>query len=173
MRLIWAVVCSKVSVDQQTNTISLFEVIEDVKFTTDGQLTFPTNVPFEGTLASTWIRDELNTPERAETAVRLINPDGRVLIEPEPHPVDFGDKARARVFAKFAGLPLSGPGTYHFEVCSRANDRSEWIVNQRIPIICSFEVVPSLTASTVPTQRSSTATGPLSNPKRKTKSTRR
>lgn len=76
---VWSVLCSKISVDRETNSISLFEILENVEFTTPTALTFPAKVPFEATLVNSWARQDPNGPVEGEMRVRLLAPSGDQL----------------------------------------------------------------------------------------------
>src|SRR5262249_55614849 len=149
-RLIWAVLCERASIDRETNTVSLFGVIEQVQIEGEGQVDDPNAVilaPMRCQLVSFWIRSEPAAPERFFQRVMLLHPDA-ARFETGTTEVDLGSNPRSRVLAEIQGIPLKATsGLYHFTVECRADEASPWIEVARLPFDVSVQVVSTTSGS--------------------------
>lgn len=142
-RHVWTVLCSKASVDQQTNNVSLFEVLEALQIKTSQAPTFPITTPFQGTIVTLWARSEIARGERGEMRVRLLAPDGTQLSE-FINRTDLVRTPRTRNIAAITGLPIAGNGVHEFEVAWRSTEAEGWRVVGSVPLDISLAVDPEL-----------------------------
>lgn len=141
---VWTVASSSSSVDQQTNTVSLFSVVEALQLEigvpegAEGPV-YP--VPFSLHIVSLWTR-ETNEPEQADARVRLILPNGDAAIE-AGLPLDFQGNRRLRTIARLASFPLDSrtPGVADYWVETDLRDGDEWRAVSRIPIEVTGRIV--------------------------------
>lgn len=115
---VFTVVAKGTSVDSQTNSLSLFSVLESI-----GAPGLPVAVP-ELVLATVWYRrpgeEDLTFVQRA----RLADPDGREIATAE---ISFQlTKPRHRVFNRFRMVPFHRTGLHRIEVQIRREDESSW-----------------------------------------------
>lgn len=106
-KLEYFVVAESVSVDQATNTMSVFHILEEIRAPL-----FPAVIPKLSAVAH-WnaAPDELD--QDFQVSVRISFPDGKLL----PFTQNFRmARRRQRTIANFAGLPISQPGTLTIEV---------------------------------------------------------
>src|ERR1035438_8605378 len=88
--LVWAAACTSSSIDQSTNAISLFNIIEEL--TVNNLLAQPTKeqqemiasgkpiaTPFNHEVISVWLRDNIGTETKVDMALELVDPSGKVL----------------------------------------------------------------------------------------------
>jgi len=70
--------------------------------------------------------------EAMRSRLRVIGPDGSVVVALEPEPVGFGDKRRMRQHTVIAGFPLAAAGRYDLVV--EQLDGSDWREEARLPV---------------------------------------
>jgi hypothetical protein len=106
-RLEFFVVSESVSVDQQTNRLSLFNVIEQVASTN-----FPSALP-SAVAVSMWIAEDGDDVRDFQCTLRITLPNGN----PYEFASNFKFRARRhRVIQRVEGFPLNEPGVLRFEV---------------------------------------------------------
>ncbi len=124
-RHIWSILCTRASVDRETNNISIFDVIDRVTVGPVGrEVEIVLALPAE--FVTLWMRSDYSTPETAVGRLRLLAPDGADLGGvpfninlDEPH-------VRARSIIRMSGLPLRGSGIYNFIVEVHKPEQEEW-----------------------------------------------
>ena len=132
IRHIWSVFCSKGSVDQQTNSVSLFEVIEELQIRVAPNVEFPIVSPFPVLMVSYWCRTDREVPIQGEQRLRLISAEGGELGS-FVGDIDLESAGRSRSFARFGGLRLGGAGRHEWEVAWRVKGDEDWNVVASIP----------------------------------------
>jgi len=129
----WTVVCSKSSVDNQSNNISLFEILEQINLA--GSVPSDAVLPMSFDIVSLWYRiaDGL---DQASGRVLLVDPANveRPLGE---FTVDLNTNPRMRTIHRVNGLPINGRGTYFFRIELRRGD--EWNIEASIPLQVDVE----------------------------------
>jgi hypothetical protein len=137
MQHVWTVVCTRTVIDQQTNNISLFEVLEQIQLSgpplPSSGVVLPTN--FE--VVSFWTRSADADPERGRARLRFASPTGQVINESE-YEIDLSTFVRTRTIAKMSGFPISAPGRYYFQVDLR-NEAGAWEAQARVPVTIVLE----------------------------------
>ena len=129
-KLVWALLCQRVIIDQQTNFVSYVDALDSVAIPK-----FPIKAPplFVSTI---WQRDK---EARLEMRVRAFAPGGEKLTEVEANPLEFAPHhRRARMTVGLAGFDLTGPGRYEFAVDTR--DGGKWVEVQRVPFDVDLSV---------------------------------
>lgn len=137
IRHVWSVLCTKSSIDTETNNVSLFEVIEQLELQFPGTSAPPRGVPLELELLTLWARQDPATPVTGEMRIRLLSPQGKELAAFTAG-VDLGSAPRNRHRARLNGLVLDGSGWYEWEVSSRADPSKGWDVQVLIPLDISL-----------------------------------
>lgn len=106
-RLEFFVVSESVSVDQQTNRLSLFNVLEQVASTN-----FPSALP-SAVAVSMWMAEGGDDVRDFQCTLRITLPNG----SPYEFASNFKFRAsRHRVIQRVEGFPLNEPGVLRFEV---------------------------------------------------------
>ncbi len=139
IRHIWSVLCARAVIDRTTNNISLFEVIEGGQITTNMQLQFPANVPFEATLVSFWARQDPTKAVTGQMKIRILGPKGEQLIEGTSS-IDLQNNGRTRVLSQFNGMRTGGNGVHEFQVSWRIGDKEAWNLVASVPLELTFVV---------------------------------
>ena len=128
---VWTVLCTRSSIDRETNNMSLFEAIEQLTIHDwTGQPGFAPG-PFE--LVSLWARAETDRPCRGEARFLLRTPGGRTAIS-QTHEVDLRQYRRLRTRRRIPAIPVDGAGLYTFLVELRELDQDQWLQVARIPL---------------------------------------
>ena len=140
----WAILCKSWSVDRDSNTISLFNVIEELRIAArppemeDQPGDAPTNVlygPME--LVILFARTESEAPERHVARVQIRPPDSRVAAQTGTFEVDLSHFKRLRHGSHIPGLPMATQGTiegtYAIKIELRSDDDS-WRSAYEFPV---------------------------------------
>ena len=143
IRHIWSVLCSKASIDRETNNVSLFEVFESLQFATNAEVQFPVNLPFTATVVSLWVRQEPNTPVAGQMRISLQSPAGEELIS-HGLAINLQDTSRTRTLISLNGIRIAGNGTHLFEISWRIRDDNEWFPVALLPLDITVRIDPGL-----------------------------
>ena len=139
MKVLWAILCENVIINQQTNNVSLIEVVD--------QITVPAPPPGNvvkpdekiGTflnmrLVVLWARSDRDVPESGQARIRIIAPDGKEAQTTEHH-VDLSEVPRSSAIGSIVGFPfpLTDEGEHLFRVEKRTPD-SSWSKEFELPL---------------------------------------
>ncbi len=127
IELLWAVLCSGATIDQETKAISIVEVIEQlqVEAKTD-HLPSTFFVPRPVKFVSMWYRDTANGKQSLFSKVIFRAPDGDVLKEVEAEMELQAEKYRHRHIISFDGIPLRQSGQYTYEVLMKQKSTDQY-----------------------------------------------
>ncbi len=118
----WSILCSGVSIDQQRNNLTLFNVIEQIKIPRnqlvevkeDGQKKIA--VPIGFNLVTLWRRFKADKAEKANVEIRLVDPTNKVR-QIGKYELNFAPKIeRVRSTVPWAGIKISSSGIYTFKL---------------------------------------------------------
>lgn len=133
-RVLWAVLCKDTSIDGKSNSISLFNVVEQLNI---APIDVPVGergmVPIPVCFVILWRRDAYDTPERREGRLRIVSPEGTELVS-QAFQMDLGERPRLRNIIHLNGLPLLANqlGDYRFVIEVLDGDR--WGVVHEFPL---------------------------------------
>ncbi len=118
-RLEYFLVCESMSTDQETNRVSLFNVLEDIRFASPGEMAAPSvqSVPVPQFVAvACWNQEPGDEGQDFQMTVRLHLP-GQAGQDENEFSLNFKmDKPRHRLALRFQGLPKLQPGQLKFEL---------------------------------------------------------
>jgi hypothetical protein len=136
MNHVWSVLCTRSVLDQETNNISLIEVIEELTLTPDPRAQSDQSfvVPINCELVSLWTRSVVTEPERGTARTVLIGPRGERISEHETS-VDLSVHLRSRIRARLAGLPISSAGIYGFLIQRLQGERVEDVATIPVRVV--------------------------------------
>jgi hypothetical protein len=140
---IWTVPCRLYIVDQQTNNVSLLDVLEELTLSphaVDPGTGHP-RYPAVFNVVSLWARQNPAQPEVGKTRLCLLSPAGDSLMEITAE-VSLQEFRRLRHSWRIMGFPLAGTGRYHFRVERRADADADWEEVARVPLDIDVEVAP-------------------------------
>ena len=144
MKVIWAILCQNAIVAQESNNLSLIEVIDE--------LTVPAPPPrgteepteefgllLDARLVILWSRDNIGVPEIGISRTRLVAPDGRESLSPEIE-IDLTHFPRSRSIGRFGAFPF--PPTHvgeHFFKIEVKTPASEWVQVSELPLMIQIQ----------------------------------
>jgi hypothetical protein len=125
MEHIWTILCNSTSVDRDTNMLSIFNILEQIRFSGEFPLEetqrILLNIPFQ--VVTLWEPSGDNETEVSKAKLCFISPKGEMLSE-EEYDVVFEQSQKFRRIIRMFGIPYVENGTYHFEV--RVSDGITW-----------------------------------------------
>lgn len=133
---VWTVICSRAVVDNESNNVTLQNILEQFRIKAEPEPDGVIGIPFD--IMTLWIRSDENVPEKANTKLILVSPSGKIIHTYETD-IDLTNHERFRSKAKFSGLPASKSGRYLFRVAIQQEKSEEWKVVTEIPLSVNFE----------------------------------
>ena len=113
MQSLWAVLCRSCSVDQTSNALSVFEIVEEIQVIEPDAAAIPDGALIERELSLVAMFGRSgDAPEKGELRLRLVTPKketpmGAMVVDLENH-------KRYRLIARLPGIPFFGSGVYWF-----------------------------------------------------------
>jgi len=131
---IWSVVCGRAIVDQQTNSLTLVDVMEQLEIGAPPPSEGERGVlPMQVIVATLWRQKELGTPAKGAYSLELKAPDDTEMFK-QISDVDLTAHNRLRTFNAINGIPILGPGTYRFQIRLRLDGQEDWIEVSSLPL---------------------------------------
>jgi len=118
----YAVASKSVSVDQQTNSLSIFDIIEDI-----AALNFPISI--NELVFTCAVQREPDEPNTCAAEIEISFRDAAILTR--VFEINFGTKLKSRLVIRTGGLPISEPGVLS---CVIRGETLNGIGNYRIGI---------------------------------------
>ncbi|MCX6702596.1 MAG: hypothetical protein NTW60_01900 [Candidatus Wolfebacteria bacterium] len=118
----WSIICSGVSIDQQSNNLSLFNIIEQIRIPKNhlveikegGEKKLVIPVPFN--LINLWSRASSDVAEKVDVEIKLIDPSGKAR-KVGAFTLKFDSKIeRIRSKSQYSGIKASSSGVYTFRM---------------------------------------------------------
>jgi hypothetical protein len=135
---VWSVLCASSTIDKDNNSLSLFNVIEEIRATARAAPGPGDVLPVHCEIVSLWRRAE-GQPEMGEARVTLVAEGENTGPLSENYPLDLS-ALRLRSRLVLDGLPISGSGVFRLVVEHRQGD-GEWVVDERIPFDVNITVL--------------------------------
>lgn len=134
---IWSVLCSNSSIDQTTNNVSLFNVIEQIELTKKSGSEFNEDVEkgigINLELITLWQKTGRQTS--FEHFVEFVDPIGKVLNEIK-FPFNFPEKVkRFRANLKIQGLKITKGGEYNFRISVKEESQTKFTKIHELPLL--------------------------------------
>jgi len=107
-KLLWALACQRVITDQESNSVSYIDAVE--------QLSVP-KLPFQFppfTVATLWKREKRG--EKINMRLGVFGPDDKTIVDFEPEPGESETALRHRMNLTLGGLPITAAGQHRIEV---------------------------------------------------------
>ena len=141
VKIVSAIVCQSSLLDQQTNNISLLNVLEDVRFDikiadAKADISKGISLPFQFDFVVMFARSDTLKVEKELSfngKVSLVSPEGIVLIDNPIQGVIEKGKKRFRMTIKFNGVKLTKSGVYVFR-CSIFGTQKDNIQTSETPV---------------------------------------
>ena len=137
---IWTVPCLSSVTDQETNTISLQNVLEQLNFeyeipNTIDKKPAQISIPINMELVTLWMKSITESDITADVATRFIDPQGQELMQFEHTLTIPNTHQRMRFRVKIKGLQITTNGTYVFEIKIKEPGLSEYRVAGSVPLL--------------------------------------
>ena len=137
IRHVWSVLCRSSAVDKDTNSLSLFDVAEEL--TLLEPIREKGIAPFPLQLVTLWSRRNPAEPARAVARIRLVLPIGEQSGAPSEYQVDLTTFKRLRHRFTTAMFPIVEAGVHEF-VIEMQDPNREWVEVARIPMELTVKV---------------------------------
>lgn len=148
MRVSWAVICESSVVDQETNRVSLFNILEEIQVPEplDDAIAEEASLPaapvkFE--LFILFARSDLAVGEQGKGRIQMRFPgDTPAEKSPGPSPefeIQLTSARQHRVRIRFPVMPYYGEGNYHFGI-EVATETEDWQKLFDAPLVVSYSV---------------------------------
>lgn len=135
---LWTILAGSSSVDNETNSFSIFNILEEVTIQANGQNMDPNekkniSIPFE--IISMWKREDIENKEEitSEVKVSLFDPKGIVVQEMGYKMEMKSQHQRMRMRVKANAITVTKQGEYYFSV--KIKDGSLLKEVAKIPLI--------------------------------------
>jgi len=144
---IWSILSNKTMIDRTSNTLSLFEVLEQVNLTGSGPIKYEKGsevvIPFNYSLTTLWIRSDSKKPEKAKSRITLLTPDNKTPYSQEIK-IDLTNHKKRRNILDFQSLIIRGPGVYIYkiELEVKKGRGKAWKSVAKIPFDMIFDTQP-------------------------------
>jgi hypothetical protein len=132
-RLVWAVLCSRIIVDQATQNVSLIETIEEIQISPTPPVGQPAIVPIQMDLAALVVRSQSSVPESTSLKTIFLDPNGTKISDNQIQ-LDLNEFARCRAFVRINALSISMLGTHHIDVQLGDPSTNHWTSFADIPL---------------------------------------
>lgn len=118
LKNIWTLVSISSSIDRDNNTLSLFDILEELTVQVSGTMPEQAVVPVNHTLMSVWSREDTSKPMSLKFKILLRDSHGKILHENEAEIKLAEGNKNARFRAQLNGFPVTSEGQYRYEVIS-------------------------------------------------------
>ncbi len=136
---IFSVLCNGVSIDAETNAISLFKVFEQLTVFTEPKQSVRLSIHFE--ILSLWTRHSPDVPCRGKTRITFSSPSNVQKQQAEMGiDLSLATNYRSRIISD--GIELTGPGKYQFIIELQQEEDPAWVKVASLPILVTYRPVP-------------------------------
>ncbi len=144
MKNIWSIICEKSSVDSQTNLLSLFSCIEEVKLEID-KTKMPKGdkivIPASFQLVSFWAIEDPAKENSTEMKVDFVDPKGKILNEFKNVLKAKKGIKRMRNITNIQGVPITESGRYYYRVLQKKRNKFEVVSELPLDIDVSYKIL--------------------------------
>ena len=126
MELNFLACADSISVDKTTNTLSIFNILEEASAPV-----FPALVPRVAIIAL--FSRKISEPNDVEATLELVTIKSKKKLLSTPLPIAFQSLLRTRVIAQLYGLTIEAPDVYRFNVVIKGKIVGYWdMVSQQV-----------------------------------------
>lgn len=136
---LWSVLCRSSSIDQETNSVSLFNTLDSLVIC--GELKEKFTLPMDFEVTSLWCRSQEDAPAHGAIRITMRTPDQKNIVVNEME-LELDNTIFYRSRLKFPGLPVSSEGSYSFMVEFKPRDAAKWSRAAVLPLFVKFEPAP-------------------------------
>ena len=135
MRHIWSVLCSKSVIDKKSNNVSLFDIMEEIHFSSEEPKVEEEVMVTVGPVPAHWVslfgRSNIEKPEKVVIKDTIKTPSGKIVGEHESE-VDLSVNKRRRIIRTVPVPPSIEEGVFIFE--TKMKEKERWKMISEIPL---------------------------------------
>lgn len=131
----FSLLCNRTSIDENSKSISIFDVIEQITVFAEPDQTV--RIPLHFEIFSHWMRSDLDTPATGVSRVFLRDPKGFSKKHLEIN-IELTETTFFRSIIRVSGIELRGPGKYNFIIKLKQKDE-KWKKVAEIPFVVTYE----------------------------------
>ena len=128
---VFSAMCSGISIDAETNAVSLFKVLEQLTVFTESK--DPVRIPMRFEIVSLWTRQSPDVPSRGKMRIIFCNPNNQQKQHAELG-IDLNKATNHRTRVISEGIELTGPGRYRFIIELQEEDDAAWQKVASLPL---------------------------------------
>jgi len=147
MKNVWSIICEKSSVDAQTNLLSLFNCIEEMKLEIDKTKMAENNkvvIPVNLQLISFWTIDDYTKEHSSEIKIELVDPKGKILNEFKNTLKSNKGNKRLRSITNLQGVPVTESGKYYYRTSQKIGNKFEIVSEVPLDISISYKILDNI-----------------------------
>lgn len=141
MEVTWAIICESAVTDQETNNISLFNLLDEMQLPEPPdpatEQSPPVMAAVQLLMVALFSRSDLERGEKEQARITINFP---TAIEAQALPtfeIDLENAHRLRAKFNIAGFPVAGEGIYHFRI-QQLNCDGDWSDLYEVPLQVSY-----------------------------------
>jgi len=140
MKNIWSTIFARAIVDGNTNSLSLFDCIEEitVNFSRAEDVNKPKkNIPINFAIVSLWSDEDISKKRKFDHLIELVDPQGSKINEFLNTPIFEEGKKRLRTIVQMNGMGVTSEGEYTVVIKYKMGG-DKFIVASKIPLDIKF-----------------------------------
>lgn len=149
---IWSVLCRRGIIDRATNSLTISEVLEelrvDIKIEKKNENNLNSiNIPLEFEVVSLWLKEgSITTHLRADSEVEIVNPEGKQIKTFHQEVNMPPNMKRLRTIFRIMGFVIENPGQYILRVNLKEEGQKMFKTVAELPIevVLNKEIVEEL-----------------------------
>jgi hypothetical protein len=131
----FSLICKHAVIDENSKSISIFDVIEQIIVFAEPDQTV--NIPMQFEIFSLWMRSVLDTPAKGVSRISLNDPNGVSKKHIEVN-IELTEATFFRSIIKVSAIELRGPGKYNFIIELKQKDE-KWKKMSSIPFVVTYK----------------------------------
>lgn len=140
MKNIWSIICSRAVVDSNTNSLSLFDCVEEatVGFPNIEEMNKPKKaIPASFTVVSLWINEDSSKEKKFNQLIEIYDPSNKKLKDFFHDPRFEKNKKRLRTLVQINGMEITGEGQYTI-IIKYKESGEKYLVAAELPLDIKF-----------------------------------
>jgi hypothetical protein len=139
VRHVWSVLCSSASIDAETGSVSLFNLLDQITVFT--QKADEITLPMRFEIFSMWTFEEDDPNKLGKARVMFCNPS-QICFKQVELGIELGSASFHRTRIRFEGLKINGPGNYQFSVEFCPENDDDFIQVASLPLFINYQSPP-------------------------------
>lgn len=134
MKHLWSLICEKSSIDFETNTVSIFNCIEELGIVTDKLVD---QIPLSFQILGLW---ELEGEKNLALKIEVIDPNKNIINTLNANFPINGVYKRFRSRLNIQGMPVNKSGRYVIKISRKLEDVDKYKNESEIPLDLNIQV---------------------------------